>query len=330
MKTRETTPGKTYSVHTSSGCTVSDKNGWQKTIVAPEGYFTSHAGEVTIDGDDAADIRELFNLAPYQKLRLLGVVGGNDGLPKGYTQVAYLESTGTQYIDTGYYVERGDVVRFTVQYIKFMNYGNGFEPYVIGNYSLHYQYILYCVSRTSQDGWTVVKKLSARYFHPKGITNYDKINVEWSENGLKENGVDVMLNGNIFTPSGAIVSLSIFKRHCADGSFSLTGAKAKFFSLSVTNAGKEMLRYVPVLTADGPAFYDVVNRQTFYNSGTGAFIAGIDTQAQLNNMLRKLPDRTGQDVGTLQVRLAEALQTPENEAKLDSMLAKNWEISQAS
>ncbi|MBR5185074.1 MAG: hypothetical protein IKW19_02135, partial [Akkermansia sp.] len=76
MKTRETTPGKTYSVHTSSGCTVSDKNGWSKTIDAPDGYFTAHAGEVTIDGDDAADVREVFKLAPYQKLRLLGVVGG--------------------------------------------------------------------------------------------------------------------------------------------------------------------------------------------------------------------------------------------------------------
>ena len=63
MKTRETTPGKTYSVHTASGCTVSDKNGWQKTIDAPDGYFTAHAGEVTIDGDDAADIREVFNVA---------------------------------------------------------------------------------------------------------------------------------------------------------------------------------------------------------------------------------------------------------------------------
>ena len=78
MKTRETTPGKTYSVHTSSGCTVSDKNGWQKTIDAPDGYFTAHAGEVTIDGDDAADIRELFKLAPQQKLALLGVLGGGD------------------------------------------------------------------------------------------------------------------------------------------------------------------------------------------------------------------------------------------------------------
>ena len=79
MKTRETTPGKTYSVHTSSGCTVNDKSGWSKTIDAPDGYFTAHAGEVTIDGDDTADVRELFKLAPQQRLALLGVLGG--GVP---------------------------------------------------------------------------------------------------------------------------------------------------------------------------------------------------------------------------------------------------------
>ena len=82
MKTRETTPGKTYSVHTSSGCTVNDKSGWSKTIDAPDGYFTAHAGEVTIDGDDTADVRELFKLAP--QLAILGVLGGNGGLPAGF------------------------------------------------------------------------------------------------------------------------------------------------------------------------------------------------------------------------------------------------------
>ena len=75
--------------------------------------------------------------------------------------------------------------------------------------------------------------------------------------------------------------------------------------------------------------FDTVSRKPFFNSGTGAFIVGIGNQGQLDAMLRKLPDRTGQNVGTLQVRLADELQTPENEAKLDAMLAKNWEITQA-
>lgn len=79
MKTRETTPGKTYSVHTMKGCTIIEPDGWSKTIEAPDGYFDAHFGSVVIEGDDEASIKELFKLAPQQRLALLGVLGG--GVP---------------------------------------------------------------------------------------------------------------------------------------------------------------------------------------------------------------------------------------------------------
>lgn len=102
------------------------------------------------------------------------------------------------------------------------------------------------------------------------------------------------------------------------------------YSLKQTSNEKLQIDLVPCLDNTGtPCMFDLVTRKPFYNSGTGEFIVGIENQAQLDNLLRKLPDRTGQDVGTLQVQLADELQTPENEAKLDAMLAKNWEISQA-
>lgn len=79
MKTRETTPGKTYSVHTMKGCTIIEPDGWQKTIEAPDGYFDAHFGSVVIEGDDEASIKQLFKLAPQQRLAILGVLGG--GVP---------------------------------------------------------------------------------------------------------------------------------------------------------------------------------------------------------------------------------------------------------
>lgn len=79
MKTRETTPGNTYSVHTKKGCTIIEPDGWQKTIEAPDGYFDAHFGSVVIEGDDEASIKQLFNVAPQQRLAILGVLGG--GVP---------------------------------------------------------------------------------------------------------------------------------------------------------------------------------------------------------------------------------------------------------
>lgn len=331
MKPIPTIPGKSYSVHSTAGCTVSDDSGWSKTLEAPEDYFTAHRSKVYID-DDAATVRELFKLAPYQKLRLLGVVGGKK-LPYGYTRLGYLEGTGTAYIDTGYYVLERDVIRFTSQYLPYTSL-NDFEPYIIGNYSNSFQYILYTVSRSADsfNGWCVVRDFSARYWKNTGVTNYDKTDVEWSDKGLKENGKDItrFTPSSKLAPTGEIVSVALFARHMKDGSFASPCAKARIFRLRIDNAGDAKMKLVPALDSTGaPCMFDTVSKKPFYNSGSGAFIAGVETQTQLNNLLYKLPDRTGQEVGTLSVRLADALQTPENEAKLDAMLAKNWEISQA-
>lgn len=78
MKEAPTNSGKTYSVHTANGCTVSDDSGWSKEIDAPDGYFTAHGSSVQLS-DDEATMREVFKLAPQQKLALMGVLGG--GVP---------------------------------------------------------------------------------------------------------------------------------------------------------------------------------------------------------------------------------------------------------
>lgn len=61
------------------GCTIIEPDGWSKTIEAPDGYFDAHFGSVVIEGDNEASIKQLFNLAPQQRLAILGVLGG--GVP---------------------------------------------------------------------------------------------------------------------------------------------------------------------------------------------------------------------------------------------------------
>ena len=100
--------------------------------------------------------------------------------------------------------------------------------------------------------------------------------------------------------------------------------------VSFSRGEKIIGHVVPVLNEQGQAtMWDMIRKVPLEKNKDGDFIAGIDTQAQFNNMLRKLPDRAGLEVGTLQVRLAETLQTEANLAVLDAMVAKNWEISQA-
>lgn len=118
------------------------------------------------------------------------------------------------------------------------------------------------------------------------------------------------------------------------GLFAISGGQypsdVRMYYLTCYDGDNLVANYIPALNPEGqPGMYNTVSKVFKTNSGTGAFIAGIETQKQLDTLILKLPDRTGLDVGTLQVRLSETLQTPENEAKLDAMLSKNWEISQA-
>lgn len=98
---------KYHIVRSLSGCTVRQEgaNGTVIETTVPADEDTpvfAHSGRWAVEGDENVTVTEVFKLAPYQKLRLLGVVGGNaggdSGLPAGYKRVSYLESFGDAYI----------------------------------------------------------------------------------------------------------------------------------------------------------------------------------------------------------------------------------------
>lgn len=216
-----------------------------------------------------------------------------DGLPMTYTRLEYLEGSGTQYIDTGYYVQENDVIRFTNQYLKGYNIAN-FEPYMISNYSAVDRYILYTVAFDDEfkmDGWHVASNYSSGFFHPTGVTNRSKIDVEWDSSGLKENGQEVaLIEKKPLEPSGEQVSLSLFSRHLKDGSFSSPCAKSRLFRLRIDNVGDSKMKLVPALDPTGaPCMYDTVTRKAFYNSGTGDFLyPGAEEEATTYSLRRPL------------------------------------------
>jgi hypothetical protein len=308
--------GYYHNVRSDNGCTVTQIKPNGQTLVdeIPAGETTAvfaFSSEFEVS-DDTAVVQQVFKLAPYQKLRLLGVVGGNDGgLPAGYTRVEYLESTGTQYINlNALTVTDTDVISWRADRVKIVGQPDG----VFSDMDARVRFIY-----NNQWNYNV-----ADFFKPSVTQNGNSaplVNIgtwELSRGKLKQNGEEFPLADGTGSVTGMFVFTQYVKRFypCA----------IKLYKWGVE--GKCHL--LPALDPTGtPCMFDTVTKTPFRNSGTGAFIAGIETQKQLDAMLRKLPDLTGLEVGTLQVRLADDLQTPENEAKLDAMLAKNWEITQA-
>lgn len=156
------------------------------------------------------------------------------------------------------------------------------------------------------------------------LVNYNWLgNMQW-----KYNDADKSLTRNLSEvgkPMNA-ATVAVFGR----GDWDVENWSGGIREVSFSRGEKIVGHVVPVLNELGqPTMWDLIRKTPLKKYSDGDFIAGIDTQAQFNNMLRKLPDRSGQEVGTLQVRLAEGLQTEANLAALDAMVAKNWEISQA-
>lgn len=99
MQTVKTIPGKTYAVESAGEVIITNK---ETGAIAAQGdgsgqvLFTACANSYTLS-DDAAKIVALFKSAP--RLRLALLQGGAGGwLPKGFTELEYLESSGTQNI----------------------------------------------------------------------------------------------------------------------------------------------------------------------------------------------------------------------------------------
>ena len=279
MKDAITTPGKTYSVHTMKGCTIIEPDGWQKAIEAPDGYFDAHFGSVVIEGDDEASIKQLFKLAPQQKLAILGVLGGNGGLPAGFKRVEWLDCARSQiqYIETPVYVDKDCEISA-----------------VILNESCT------TICRTSQlnkSGLLTQTQIwdgsdfgswwgESNPFNNITLSQYVKLG-EKSE--IKNSATGLSCDGVLFPRDNTSSASALTKLTFFVSSFIQGYKGARIYQCAITKNGKYLFRGLPCLDSTGtPCMYDTVSKRPFYNLGTGDFI--YPTESTTYALRRVLPD----------------------------------------
>lgn len=206
-----------------------------------------------------------------------GVVLWKKGLlPSGYTQLEYIESTGTQYIDLGINkireMECNLVAQLTDTTIS------GF-PTLIG------------AMKTVNDYKVVVGINSSLQFYSQlgGGTGFiygsvggdlNKHSFQILTSGTSTSSLTIdgnTVNGNyaLTTDSDTDVSLYLFARHnYNDTTFCFI--KMRCYELTIKYANEIARHLVPAMrNSDGEVgMYDTVTRQFFTNAGTGEFIAG--------------------------------------------------------
>lgn len=178
-------------------------------------------------------------------------------LPSGYTKLAYIQSTGTQYVDTG--IKPDQTYTLEVKYQTAQTSAGGIavsdQNWQSNGFGIWCNAVAFG-NQTSQD-----------------VTLYgaDPIEAVLNQSGLIVNGEQA------WAPAAATFTAAANMTICAlnrNGSISekLTG---KIYYVRLLSNGQAVRDFVPCIDPSGAVgLYDLVGQQFYGNAGTGTFTAG--------------------------------------------------------
>jgi hypothetical protein len=279
-----------------------------------------------ITDDQLAQVRVLLGCIPPRNL--VTEMYWADGFPMNFTRLEYLGNTGTQYLVLP--VVFGETSGISLNYKV--------KPY--SNYSylsmIRYGEKSIQLGRIYDD-----EKTGVSTSNPTAsllFANIGKIFISYNEYETKKMKIAAQGTekekaiphlpavGESVTP----VYLMAYDASSNLGVYNPSKAYYSLYEARFTLGQKLSNRYIPALDNTGvPCMFDTETRTPCYNRGTGLFVAGVETQKQLDAVLRGLPDRTGQDGGELHLSLSDALYESAVASGIieSTATAKNWQIA---
>ena len=174
-------------------------------------------------------------------------------------EIEYLESTGTQYIDTGFYMDN------SVQQIDvvFMPKGSANGDFFFGN---RYMASAFYVARIGIGFFTSSGFSATITPHHKYVFSFDGVQIKLIDNTAAS---EVTFTPNISTNTNR--TFKIFANTASINYSSIT----RFYGAKIIMPNST-LDIIPVRVGQVGYLYDKVSGQLFGNAGTGNFILGPD------------------------------------------------------
>lgn len=318
-----------YCVTSKNGGTLTDSTGTLNETVEPgkQVHVTAPSDLLLIDDDEALMRSVNFKHAPL----VLGKQGGGSStLPAGAVAVDYLESSGTQYIKTGYFGNQDTGLRSVHQQVTAGNFrvAGTRDP---RNENLS---VLAVHHRNSAVGTA---------YGYAAWTNYGGVTTGWSEkftgttNYLNKQRAGTLLVGDSVNSQAGhdmwgktfscTYELWLFAFN--QGGSPTNAFKGKIFEFQISQGDAIVRDYRPYVSRDGkPFMFDIATGRVLENAGTGAFRIGLSSETQVRAVLNNLPDLNGAaEPGELLVRLADDISTDAVRELMNNIgNAKNWSI----
>ena len=208
-----------------------------------------------------------------RRLMALKKSGGSVGLPDGFTAVEYIQTSGSQRIDTG--VKSSASVGLSADFClvdasTIQNLASVYDPYK--KYQLM---VLAASSWGSPDGavWFVCGYSAIQYFKK---ADTDRHVYHFNADGqytVEMDGIQYAKadpSQTTFPADARNLWLFVRDSPSVDGY-----ARMKLYSCAMYDGGRKIRDFKPCLDADGvPCLYDLISKTAFYNQGRGSFTWG--------------------------------------------------------
>lgn len=186
-------------------------------------------------------------------------------LPSGYTELEYIQSSGTQYLDSGVTFEKTDTVEFEILWtVTPPNAGT----YVCGNYYMQVGmgtrgYGIYAASNTKAYGTKDRMRVTFASVQETLLVNDAQVFThDWSGQNLSNVKLGILklgMEGNAWYSSAPV--------------------SAKVYSCTIKKGGALVRNFIPCKNASGViGLWDDVNSAFHQNAGSGVFTAGPEVR----------------------------------------------------
>ena len=205
------------------------------------------------------------------------------GLPDGYTELESIESTGTQYIDTGVIPDTNSGYEFDVTINSPFNSSDSISTgSIIGCYTSSDKSFGVSVSTKRFETGDVAFG-SGRYAAHLVVGSRMQISLRNRTYTTSTGGTEIISNSLSTT-----ISAFLFASHDTSVSGNVWGmAKAIMYSAKMYDGDTMIRNYIPAKrNSDGAiGLYDLVTGAFFPNAGTGVFTAGTEIQSYVSYWL---------------------------------------------
>lgn len=200
----------------------------------------------------------------YERVKIERTGKPTGRLPEGYTEVEYIQSSGTQFIDTG--IIPNNATRVEMDFtLTIAGTGNRCLFGVGGQFSFRWY------------GETSVFRTNGRnnVDFPTGISGTVRHSVEKTATETTLDGVHTVST----TPGTITLSLYLLAQHTASGTINYSSAN--LYHCKIHDDNTLVRDFVPCKNAAGVAgLYDLVSSQFYGNAGTGSFSAGPTVEVE--------------------------------------------------